>query len=113
MVSDVTVTGAVQDAAQTQQQRLGLAEDFNQFLTLLTTQLQNQDPLNPMDSTEFTSFTVKAHVATQVIHIKTDIAERNTGDAAKLQADKIVKFLVLVDCLLDLRELDKLVCELC
>lgn len=27
--------------------------DFNTFLTLLTTQLRNQDPLNPTDSTEF------------------------------------------------------------
>lgn len=27
--------------------------DFNTFLTLLTTQLQNQDPLKPMESTEF------------------------------------------------------------
>ncbi len=31
-----------------------LAEDFDDFLTLLTTQLQNQDPLDPMDSGEFT-----------------------------------------------------------
>lgn len=29
--------------------------DFNTFLTLLVTQLKNQDPLNPMDGTEFTS----------------------------------------------------------
>lgn len=32
-----------------------LAEDFDDFLTLLTTQLQNQDPLDPMDSGEFTN----------------------------------------------------------
>lgn len=32
-----------------------LAEDFGNFLSLLTTQLQNQDPLEPMDSTEFTN----------------------------------------------------------
>lgn len=31
-----------------------LAEDFDDFLTLLTTQLQHQDPLDPMDSGEFT-----------------------------------------------------------
>ncbi len=68
MVSDVTVTGAVQDAQQTQQQRLGLAEDFNQFLTLLTTQLQNQDPLNPMDSTEFTNQLVQFSQVEQAIN---------------------------------------------
>ena len=32
-----------------------LAENFDQFLTLLTTQLKNQDPLSPMDSAEFTN----------------------------------------------------------
>ncbi|HTY69897.1 MAG TPA: flagellar hook capping FlgD N-terminal domain-containing protein [Alphaproteobacteria bacterium] len=31
------------------------SNNFQSFLTLLTTQLQNQDPLNPMDSTQFTS----------------------------------------------------------
>ena len=30
-----------------------IAADFSTFLTLLTTQLRNQDPLNPMNSTEF------------------------------------------------------------
>lgn len=33
----------------------GFTEDFDDFLTLLTTQLQNQDPLSPMDTTEFTN----------------------------------------------------------
>jgi flagellar basal-body rod modification protein FlgD len=32
-----------------------LAADFQTFLTLLTTQMQNQDPLNPVESTEFIS----------------------------------------------------------
>ena len=32
-----------------------LAENFDTFLTLLTTQLQNQDPLSPLDTTEFTN----------------------------------------------------------
>jgi flagellar basal-body rod modification protein FlgD len=32
-----------------------LAETFDTFLTLLTTQLQHQDPLDPMDTNEFTS----------------------------------------------------------
>src|SRR5579871_718947 len=31
-----------------------LADNFQSFLTLLTTQLQNQDPLNPTDTNEFT-----------------------------------------------------------
>jgi len=31
-----------------------LSEDFNDFLILLTTQLQQQDPLDPLDSNQFT-----------------------------------------------------------
>ena len=32
-----------------------LADNYQTFLTLLTTQLQNQDPLSPMDTDQFTS----------------------------------------------------------
>ena len=32
-----------------------LSDNFDTFLTLLTTQLQHQDPLEPMDSSEFTN----------------------------------------------------------
>lgn len=32
-----------------------ISADFETFLRLLTTQMQNQDPLNPMESTEFAS----------------------------------------------------------
>ena len=31
-----------------------IADDFDTFLTLLTTQLQNQDPLDPLDTNQFT-----------------------------------------------------------
>ncbi len=40
-------TGTGTDAA-------ALDQNFNQFLSMLTTQLQNQDPLNPMDTAQFT-----------------------------------------------------------
>lgn len=55
MVDAVTTSGAATNANKTQGATVKLAEDFQQFLTLLTTQLQNQDPLSPMDSTEFTN----------------------------------------------------------
>lgn len=32
----------------------GIANNFTQFLTLLTTQLKNQNPLDPMDTNQFT-----------------------------------------------------------
>jgi flagellar basal-body rod modification protein FlgD len=40
-------------ASSAQQASTGLADNFDTFLTLLTAQLQNQDPLSPLDSTEF------------------------------------------------------------
>ena len=51
----VTTATATASAQKTADAGVKLNADFNQFLTLLTTQLQNQDPLNPMDSTEFTN----------------------------------------------------------
>lgn len=45
---------ATTTASQATQDRTTLADNFNTFLTLLTSQLQNQDPLSPMDSTQFT-----------------------------------------------------------
>lgn len=44
-----TASGTQQNNALSQ-----LSGNFNTFLTLLTTQLQNQDPLSPMDSNQFT-----------------------------------------------------------
>src|SRR3546814_6821516 len=41
-------SGSITDSAS-------LADTFDTFLTLLTTQLKHQDPLNPMDTNEFTS----------------------------------------------------------
>lgn len=55
MVSDVTLSGAVLDQQQTQASSDALASDFSDFLNLLTVQLQNQDPLSPMETNEFTN----------------------------------------------------------
>ena len=55
MASDVTVQSAINSAQATQSSTVQLAEDFSEFLNLLTVQLQNQDPLSPMDTTEFTN----------------------------------------------------------
>lgn len=44
-----------------------LADDFNTFLTLLTTQLQNQDPLEPLDSNQFTEQLVQFTAVEQSI----------------------------------------------
>ncbi len=73
MVSDITLTGQAQQASQTAQQSVTLAEDFSQFLQLLTTQLQNQDPLSPMDSNEFTNQLVQFSQVEQSINTNTKL----------------------------------------
>lgn len=51
MVTGIAATNANSSA---QNSLSGLSEDFDQFLTLLLTQLQSQDPTSPMDTDEFT-----------------------------------------------------------
>lgn len=52
-----TAVATTPAAAKTDTTALGsarLADNFNTFLSLLTTQLKNQDPLSPLDSNQFT-----------------------------------------------------------
>lgn len=56
-------------------------ETYNQFLILLTTQLQNQDPLDPMESAEFTNQLVQfSQVEQQILgNEKMDVLLRQTN----------------------------------
>jgi flagellar basal-body rod modification protein FlgD len=60
-----------------------LAEDFDSFLNLLTTQLQNQDPLDPMKSNEFTNQLVKFSEVEQALKTNDKLDELLTlqGDS--------------------------------
>ncbi len=61
------ITTAQQAADQVATSKNKLAKDLNSFLTLLTSQLKNQDPLSPMDSSEFTNQLVEfAQVEQQI-----------------------------------------------
>lgn len=56
MVDAVTNnTTASEAAARANASRTSLASNFETFLSLLTAQLRNQDPLSPLDSNEFTA----------------------------------------------------------
>ncbi|MDO9429677.1 MAG: flagellar hook capping FlgD N-terminal domain-containing protein, partial [Phenylobacterium sp.] len=44
--------GATPKAADTGRTRM--ADSYESFMSLLTAQIKNQDPLSPMDSTQFT-----------------------------------------------------------
>jgi flagellar basal-body rod modification protein FlgD len=50
-----SATGSSALGSKAEKDLKGLADDFNNFLTLLTTQLKFQDPLEPMNSNEFVS----------------------------------------------------------
>lgn len=50
-----------------------LSGNFDTFLQLLTTQLQNQDPLDPMDSTQFTQQLVEYSQVEQQIDTNSDL----------------------------------------
>ena len=68
MTSDVSLNTVLNQTQKTATSKATLSTDFNQFLTLLTTQLQNQDPLNPMDSSEFTNQLVQFSQVEQSIN---------------------------------------------
>ena len=45
---------ATSNNTASRQTTTGIADNFQTFLTLLTTQLQNQNPLDPLDTNQFT-----------------------------------------------------------
>jgi len=78
---DFSTIAAASNQDQSQADRAGskIASDFAGFMTLLTTQLQNQDPMDPMDSAEFTNQLVQfAGVEQQIV------GNKNLEDLNKL-----------------------------
>lgn len=73
MVDAVTTAANIQTRASSSS--ASLAQNFDTFLTLLTAQLQNQDPLEPVDSTEFTNQLVQFSGVEQQIETNKNIAE--------------------------------------
>ncbi|MEX2644444.1 MAG: flagellar hook assembly protein FlgD [Acetobacterales bacterium] len=65
------ISGGGQTAASKSTELFG--QDLDRFLTLLTTQLRNQDPLEPMDATEFTQQLVQFAGIEQQIQTNTNL----------------------------------------
>jgi len=73
--TNTTATNAAQQAAkQAADAQSTLNSDKTQFLTLLTAQLKNQDPLSPMDSTDFTNQLVQFSAVEQQININSNLS---------------------------------------
>ena len=60
-----------------------LAGNFNDFLSLLTTQLQNQDPTSPMDTNQFTSQLVQFTGVAEQITANTTLSSILTANLAQ------------------------------
>lgn len=64
----------------------GSAPSESMFLQLLVSQLKNQDPLNPTDSTQFVTQLAQFSELEQVIAIRGDIEKASTTQTAATQA---------------------------
>jgi flagellar basal-body rod modification protein FlgD len=74
MVDSVTnSTAATAAASKVDTSKTKLSTDLNSFLTLLTSQLKNQDPLSPMDSTQFTNQLVQFSQVEQQINMNSNL----------------------------------------
>ena len=81
---DITPIAAAQTGAATSASRI--AADFNTFLTLLTAQLQNQDPMQPMEDKEFIAQMAQFTSVEQLMNISTQLTSLNQslGSASSL-----------------------------
>jgi flagellar basal-body rod modification protein FlgD len=67
-----------------------LTADFNTFLTLLTTQMKNQDPLQPIESTEFVAQLAQFSAVEQQVQTNdklTELMEAMSNASASALAD--------------------------
>ena len=73
-MTSITGINANSAAASAQSAGAKLSGNFETFLTLLTTQLKNQDPTAPMDSNQFTQQLVQFSQVEQQIATNTNLA---------------------------------------
>lgn len=80
-----SATNTANDLATTQKSMFGA--DLNMFVKLLTTQLQNQDPLDPMDTSEYTQQLVQYSQVEQAMQqtstLRDVLAKLNAQDMAQ------------------------------
>lgn len=75
LLNGLVASEAVDTTTQSGAAQAKLNGDLNQFLNLLVTQLQNQDPLDPMDATEFTSQLVQFASVEQQIYANANLEQ--------------------------------------
>jgi len=87
MIIGSTTDPIATEGSNSAQAAAKLDDDLNKFLTLLVTQLQNQDPLDPMDATEFTSQLVQFASVEQQIYQNTNLEKMlNLQETSQISA---------------------------
>lgn len=83
MAIDTTGTGGIPNHLlnQTKTASDKSTEASDRFLKLLVTQMQNQDPLNPMDNAQVTSQMAQINTVTGIEKLNTTVAGLNSGFA--------------------------------
>lgn len=66
-----------------------IAGDFDRFLTLLTTQLQHQDPLSPLDANQFTSQLVQFSQVEQSVKMNSRLEQLLAAQESSRVSDAI------------------------
>ncbi len=84
-LTNTVQTGVAQTASSSQT----LSADMNTFLTLLTTQLKYQDPMDPMDTAEFTNQLVQYSSVEQAIQTNSKLDTLLTLTVSNLGAQAI------------------------
>ena len=80
-MTTINPLAALGNLGEATQSKSAIANDFDTFLTLLTTQLQNQNPLEPLDTNQFTQQLVQFSEVEQAIK-----SNQNLENLLKLQA---------------------------
>lgn len=84
-----TNTNTPDPNAQSNAASKSLGDNFDTFLTLLTTQLQNQDPLSPMDSNQFTQQLVEFSGVEQQINTNKNLENLVSLTQSRSSADAV------------------------
>src|SRR5512143_4217969 len=93
-VNDLMATMNAKPAAATD----SVDADTNKFMTLLVTQLKNQDPLNPLDNAQVTSQLAQISTVSGIEKLNTTLQSllQSTSDSQTTQAAGLVGHVVLV-----------------
>ena len=99
MTTAVTNTSSTAAGTTTKSATQQATEASDRFLKLLVTQMQNQDPLNPMDNAQVTSQMAQINTVTGIDKLNTTMGAMNTSMAQMqmLQGASLVGHQVLLD----------------